>query len=265
MDGTLLSGQDDIHPDNLLAIREAMRRGVRFAVASGRSAASCGALLAAHGLPDAHIIACNGGQIMDRPYGTTLALYHLDLSAAEAAARAFAAHGLGCCLYTEDAIVYSTEQMMREQEAWHTKKPGMLGSRVLAGPAAMVKALRTTPMKLFGTFDPGQEAAFASAREACGRIPGVELTSSWEDNFEVMPAGVNKGAALEMLSARLGIAREEIMAFGDNDNDLPMLLWAGIGIAMANARPAVKRAVRRQTGACQDGGVAQGIRAHCGV
>lgn len=265
MDGTLLSGHDEIHPENLAAIREALGLGVRFAVASGRNAVSCGRLLMVYGLEDAAIIATNGCQIVDKPFGKTLALHHLSREAAASAMGVFARHGLGGCLYTEDAIVYSSGQMREEQEAFHlgdeeARKRHVPSLRIRAGDKAVAEAILTTPMKVFCVYKPGQEAAFEAAKEACARIEGVELTSSWADNFEVMPKGINKGTALEMLSALLNIRRDEIMAFGDNDNDLPMLTWAGLGIAMGNALPSVKRAVPRLTGGCKEGGVAQGIR-----
>ncbi len=265
MDGTLLSSHDDIHPENLAAIREAMELGVRFAVASGRNAASCGRLLLAHGLKDAAIIATNGCQIVDKPFGKTLANHYLNQEAAALAMGIFARYGLGGCLYTEDAIIYSSEQMRAEQEAFHfhdeeARKRSVPGVDIRAGEAAVAEALLTTPMKVFCVYKPGQEAAFLSAKEACAKIEGTEMTSSWADNFEIMPMGINKGTALQALSGLLGIERDEIMAFGDNDNDLPMLTWVGYGIAMGNALPAVKRVITRQTGGCKEGGVAQGIR-----
>ncbi len=52
----------------------------------------------------------------------------------------------------------------------------------------------------------------------------------------------DKGSALAKLSARLGIAREQVMAIGDQDNDEPMLAWAGLGVAMGNASPRARTA-----------------------
>lgn len=65
----------------------------------------------------------------------------------------------------------------------------------------------------------------------------VEVTGALNMNIEVNAGGVHKGAALLWLADRLGIAREEIMAFGDGTNDIKMIKEAGIGVAMANAVP----------------------------
>ena len=59
--------------------------------------------------------------------------------------------------------------------------------------------------------------------------------------LEIMPFGVSKGAMLHMLLDKLGISREELVAFGDNYNDITMIGYAGLGVAMANAETEVKK------------------------
>jgi hypothetical protein len=54
---------------------------------------------------------------------------------------------------------------------------------------------------------------------------------------EITAPGVSKGSALAFLAHRYGIAREETIAAGDNGNDVSMIAWAGLGVAMANATP----------------------------
>ena len=66
-------------------------------------------------------------------------------------------------------------------------------------------------------------------------VGGLELVGSLRYNIEINAAGVNKGTGLVNLGKVLGIKREEIMAFGDGDNDIVMLKEVGIGVAMANA------------------------------
>jgi Cof subfamily protein (haloacid dehalogenase superfamily) len=65
----------------------------------------------------------------------------------------------------------------------------------------------------------------------------VTLTHAGAPFVELSAPGVHKAWALEALCARLGIGAKEVIAFGDMPNDLPMLLWAGYGIAVANAHP----------------------------
>ena len=267
LDGTLLSGHDQVHPENVKALQAAMARGVHFAVASGRSVSSCSILMRAHGLDEVTIIGVNGCQVMDRPFGKIIVEHQLRQDAAREAMRVFDAYGLGACLYTRDALVYSTQRILevceggRQKTTSHEQMDGA-GTRILSGPEAVQQALEGTPLKAFCIVDHGQEEAFAAAREACARIPGISITSSWINNFEVMPEGVDKGTALRELAEHLGIKRDEVMAFGDSENDVEMLRWAGHSYAMENAQPEVKEAAANCTGHCTEGGVGMAIWKH---
>ena len=70
----------------------------------------------------------------------------------------------------------------------------------------------------------------------------VRFAEALPMNLEINAAGVNKGKAMIELGKLLGIPREEIMAFGDGNNDLKMLKEVGTGVAMENAIPSVKEA-----------------------
>ena len=68
-----------------------------------------------------------------------------------------------------------------------------------------------------------------------------------------------KENALARLCADLQIPAERVLAIGDSRNDVPMLQWAGVGVAMGNAPPEVRRAVGRVTASCDRDGVARAI------
>jgi Cof subfamily protein (haloacid dehalogenase superfamily) len=87
-------------------------------------------------------------------------------------------------------------------------------------------------------------------------LDGFEATHSGASFVEVAAAGVTKAWALAGLCADLGIGADEVVAFGDAPNDLPMLRWAGRGIAVANAHPTVLAAVREIAPSNEDDGVA---------
>ena len=74
---------------------------------------------------------------------------------------------------------------------------------------------------------------------------------------EITPDGAHKGAAVARLCQRLGIDRSEVIAFGDNNNDLTMLEWAGRGVAMGNAVDEAKRVADEITSTNVDHGVAE--------
>jgi hydroxymethylpyrimidine pyrophosphatase-like HAD family hydrolase len=73
---------------------------------------------------------------------------------------------------------------------------------------------------------------------------------------EISAAGVTKASGLAWLCEREGIAPEQVLAFGDMPNDLPLLTWAGHAVAMANAHPAVREVADEVTLSNDEDGVA---------
>ena len=81
-----------------------------------------------------------------------------------------------------------------------------------------------------------------------------------EHCLELIPASVNKGLAIEALSRHFGVPCANIMALGDDTNDIEMLKTAGISVAMGNAVPAAKQAARFETCTNNENGVAKAIQ-----
>lgn len=77
--------------------------------------------------------------------------------------------------------------------------------------------------------------------------------------FEILNKQADKGAALKHLAQHLGIKQEEVMAIGDNENDLPMIEFAGIGVAMGNATENVKQIANVITASNNEHGVAKAV------
>lgn len=92
---------------------------------------------------------------------------------------------------------------------------------------------------------------------AAGEGIGLTLThSSTEGLLEVSAAGVDKASTLARLAASYGVAPAEVLAFGDMPNDVPLLTWAGHGVAVANAHPAVLSVADEVTASNDEDGVA---------
>jgi len=91
-------------------------------------------------------------------------------------------------------------------------------------------------------------SVFASSR--------ATVTASGSSFIEVSAPGVSKAAALAAHCAARGVAREEVLAFGNTPNDLSMLRWAGRSIAVANAHPTVLAAADAVTRSNDSDGVA---------
>src|SRR5690606_33204267 len=84
----------------------------------------------------------------------------------------------------------------------------------------------------------------------------LNIYASSEFSIDLNAHQVSKGQTLARLAARLGIRREEIMAAGNAENDLDMIQYAGVGIAMGNAPPAVRQAADLVAGDNNEDGLA---------
>jgi hypothetical protein len=128
---------------------------------------------------------------------------------------------------------------------------------VTADIAAYLREKGLPLTKIYARDDP---ARFPPVLERLARIPGLTLTNSGADNFEVLAAGVDKGSALLRLGELWSIRPEDMAAVGDSDNDLTMLRAVGWPVAMGNATEEVKAAGRIITRSNDQGGVACAIR-----
>ncbi|SCJ05906.1 Phosphatase YidA [uncultured Clostridium sp.] len=97
-------------------------------------------------------------------------------------------------------------------------------------------------------------------KELQGLNPNLEIVSSWDDNFEIMKKGSSKGEAVEQLTKYLNLNRDEVMCIGDSENDLSMIEFAGIGVAMGNAIDKVKDAAQYITDDNTNSGVSKAIK-----
>ncbi|MGE5708251.1 MAG: HAD-IIB family hydrolase, partial [Bacteroidota bacterium] len=83
------------------------------------------------------------------------------------------------------------------------------------------------------------------------------ITKSQANFLELAPLGISKGEALAFLAESLGVAREEVVAFGDGMNDAEMLTYAGLGVAMGNAADGLKKFADRVAPSIHEEGLAQ--------
>ncbi len=90
--------------------------------------------------------------------------------------------------------------------------------------------------------------------QAIRQLP-VELTSSADISFEIMPEGINKASGVIYCAKIHGIDMRDVMVFGDHENDVCMLKVAGVSVAMENGEEAAKKAASIIAPRARDGGV----------
>ena len=98
------------------------------------------------------------------------------------------------------------------------------------------------------------------AKEELRNIKGIEISSSNSFNIEVNAKGVCKGKGVEILGEKFGIKKEEIICIGDNENDLSMIEYAGLGVAMGNAPEYIKNKADYITSTNNEEGVSKVIK-----
>ena len=120
------------------------------------------------------------------------------------------------------------------------------------------EALKEENFQLIAFFKPDQEAKIME------ELPGCEAMR-WTSLFtDIVPAGGNKQVGMKKILEYYGIRSEECMAFGDGGNDIPMLQYAGIGVAMGNARPEVQQVANFVTSSVDDNGIVFALK-HFGI
>ena len=260
MDGTLLDGQGRISPRTMRALKMAQEKGVIFSMCTGRFPAHCRAMARAEGL-SCSIIASNGCAVFDGVSQRMVAEHMMDAAAARMAQEIADRYPIeyritmpGCFLDRNEAngdgggyFQQITRIMLQDYHVEH-----VCGS-------ANVRAMLIKPVYKVYLFKFPDQQARARAREELQQVPGAYVTSSGSLNLEVMPQGVDKGTGLAELAAFYGIPLENVMVFGDYDNDLPMFRRAGYPVAMGNATEEIKRHAWQVTAPNTEDGLAQAI------
>ena len=83
--------------------------------------------------------------------------------------------------------------------------------------------------------------------------------------YEYCPKGINKGTSIRMAMEKLHIRPQEVIAFGDAENDISMLEYAGIGVAMGNATEKVKEIADEVTDTNDNDGIAKSLYRHLDI
>jgi hydroxymethylpyrimidine pyrophosphatase-like HAD family hydrolase len=246
LDGTLLLPDETVSERTRAALVAARVAGITVVLVSGRPPRSLGPIAERIGVGGVAICA-NGAIVWDLDTGTMLDSTPL---AAELATRLV--HGL------REAIPGALFAV--ELEGGFGREAGW-SEGLAPAPADVLEAdaleLITGPVTKLLVRHPAM--AFAEVAERARRVVGDDAVVTWAGLrlVEISAAGVTKAFALERLCRRLGIAAAEVVAVGDMPNDLPMLDWAGLGVAVANADQAVLAAADEVTASNLDDGVAR--------
>jgi len=268
IDGTLIDSTLDIPAPNLKALRRAQLAGVHVVLVTGRRHRF--AMPVAQQLGFQFCLISSNGAITR---STTGQLYYADMLP-RAVAHKLCQHMeefSGCTVLTFDkdqrgaVVVERTDELSTNIERWIDKN-----RMYIEEVSPISAALTSDPVQAMfcGTI---RRMIPAEARLSDGTLAGeISVLKTQYDHrdlciLDVLAHGCSKGSALARWAAHLGIPRSEVMAIGDNYNDLEMLEFAGFPFVMANASEDLKRngwAVTLDNEAC---GVAAAIEEVLGV
>lgn len=254
IDGTLLTSRGEVTEGTVRAIHEARRRGVRVVLCTGRSAPEAAWFIQRTGC-DSRAVCLGGAAVMDADGARHLRRWDMAPDAAAQVLEALRGKGLACMVFAGEANLLDpySDRFFRACYPFDS----YLDSTVVAPDIEEYLSGHGLPLtKIHARGDP---MIFPPLLDRLGRIPGLALTSSGPDNFEVVAAGVDKGRALCLLGREWGIPEAEIAAVGDSDNDLAMLRAVGCPVAMGNALPEVKAAAHMVTDSNDEDGAAHAI------
>jgi 5-amino-6-(5-phospho-D-ribitylamino)uracil phosphatase len=266
VDGTLLDTNARVPGENARAIAEATARGIEVVLVTGRRFDFVRHI--ADQLPcEVQLIVCNGALIKSKKGET----HQRHLLARETARRVLEATPV---FRPGAAVVFDRpreRQVVMEMIDWDDAVRGAYFRRnqeYLAEVAPLTECLDDEdPIQVMyvGGCEPVRAVKRILEHVPFAAEYTVALTEYKQRNLsilDVLQRGVTKGAALAEWARRLGIARENVMAIGDNWNDREMLEFAGLPIVMGNSVAELKSLGWHVTLSNDENGVAEAIRAH---
>lgn len=244
LDGTLLDPEDRVSPRSRSAIRALLEGGVRVVLVTGRGVDLPSKISRDLGL-NLPIICCHGALTKDFHANRILNELPLPLVYAKPMVEYAETHGLSLALYSDESFwrLEGSKIYMDDMTGPHWREAKCF-SDVLDRAPTFIRFL-------------GAEAVAAMEREF-GDLPLSFRHERWGDFVEcaVLNRDASKRNALARLCADFQIPPDRVLAIGDSRNDVPMLRWAKIGIAMGNAAPEVQQSVQYVTATNAEDGVA---------
>ena len=249
LDGTLLNSEKKITEETRKTLLRAAEEGIYICIASGRRYEDV-ERLSQELLPGQPVICANGAAAyLSEPYECVYC-ETLEQKELRGVIGVLEKEKVFYQVYVDDgSVMLSTRKSVYSYANYNGFK--------LSGDE-MPKYVGDGALKVIAITD--DAPLLERVRAGVEKLDYVEINSSWSNNIEVLRKGVNKGSALRALAQRLEIPMEEIMAFGDNGNDIAMFEAAGWPVCMENGTDEAKAAARYVTDSNDRDGVAKAVK-----
>jgi Cof subfamily protein (haloacid dehalogenase superfamily) len=269
IDGTLLDSRARLPDANRDAIVEAHARGIEIALVTGRSFHFT--LPVARLLPIPLTLIVNNGAMVKDGTGATAMRRLLPREAARRVLAETSAYEDSVAIVFDRPGVDDERQIVFHRMDWsHPNRRGYYERNkayIARAPSPLSDVLTEDPVQVMfnGSVEPMRALVSALRSMPIADQFCVAMTEYESRDFsliDVNAAGCSKGSTLARWAEARLLARDEVMAVGDNFNDVEMLDFAGTAVLMGNAIDAIKRRGYRLTGTNDEGGLAAAIRAY---
>ena len=272
MDGTLLNAAHEISEENVQAIEYAQSQGITVVIATGRAFYEANTPIAQTDLKLPYIC-LNGAEVRDESFNIS-STSNLNRELIDRITDVLNRESIYYQIYTNIGIY--TENPQRDLDIYIdiAERAGQQAD-VEKIKAGIQKRIDNGTLKVVDNYDkikdtPGEIVmkilAFDSDLEKIDRVSeelaqsgSLAVSSSSRGNIEITHADAQKGIALQTIADRLKVDMSDVMAIGDNLNDVSMLERAGYSVAMANATDEVKATAKFETESNENSGVGKAI------
>jgi Cof subfamily protein (haloacid dehalogenase superfamily) len=253
LDGTTVGPDGQVSSRLVGAVQQVQARGVRVMLATGRMLQSAMPYWRRLGLNPGPVITYNGAVVAELPQGSVW--YRRTLP--DEGARALVARALAADVLVQ---VYVGHELWLSRDDARAKR--YIDVNRIVGWVKGYEAILQWPEPPIKVLLQGEALTLDQLRQEMTPLAEhyrVRLVKSQSDYLEMIADDVGKGEALRVLAARLGLRPQEVMAIGDAENDLDMIRWAGLGVAMGQAPHAVKAQAKWVTAPLEEDGAARAL------
>lgn len=237
IDGTILPAGDKEIPAGIVeTFREAAASGIVVVPSTGRLYSNMPKQLLE--IPEIrYFITSNGACVIDREAGGPVYQQLIPAALGAELLRKLSRYHVYTSIYLTDGV-YNWSALPEELNVNYAYRIPFFSQNPKEDLPGFVEAHGVPVEKIFTAIFDYEEKE--QIRRDLADIPGIRVTTSTKWNLEVNAVHADKGTAVRWLSGRLGIPAENILAMGDNENDLTMLDYAGVKAVPGNASPALR-------------------------
>ena len=248
LDGTIVRPDGTVSARTVAALEACERAGVRVVFVTGRPPRWMATIAQATGHHGVAVCA-NGAVVYDVAAERVLSTRGVPVEDVRGIVRAVRAAVPG------GALALETVHGFRREPGYVPRWPGSEGP---VGELDELLADEPVVLKVLYRLEGGAvDDMLAAARTALDGLAEPVHSDATDCLLEIAAPGVSKASTLALLAEQAGLGPQDVVAFGDMPNDVPMLRWAGIGVAVAGAHPEALTAAAVVAPSCADDGVAQ--------